>query len=64
MVFESLCAALIALLLGLAVCFAGYRFFLALLLGILFFAPGMFFPESAFEPADPFVTPPHIKPEW
>lgn len=39
-------------------------FFLALLLGIIFFAPGAFFPESAFEPADPFVTPPHIKPEW
>jgi ubiquinol-cytochrome c reductase cytochrome b subunit len=39
-------------------------FFLALLLGIIFFAPGMFFPEAAFDPADPFVTPPHIKPEW
>jgi ubiquinol-cytochrome c reductase cytochrome b subunit len=39
-------------------------FFLALLLGIIFFAPGMFFPESAFDPADPFKTPPHIKPEW
>jgi ubiquinol-cytochrome c reductase cytochrome b subunit len=39
-------------------------FFLALLLGIIFFAPGLFFPESAFEPADPFVTPPGIKPEW
>ncbi len=39
-------------------------FFLALLLAIIFFAPGLFFPPSAFEPADPFVTPPHIKPEW
>ncbi len=39
-------------------------FFLALLLGIIFFAPGLFFPPSAFDPADPFVTPPGIKPEW
>lgn len=39
-------------------------FFLALLLGVVFFAPTLFFPPSAFEPADPFVTPPHIKPEW
>ncbi len=39
-------------------------FFIALLLAIIFYAPGMFFPESAFQPADPFVTPPHIKPEW
>lgn len=39
-------------------------FFLALLLGIVFFAPSLFFPESAFAPADPFVTPPGIKPEW
>jgi ubiquinol-cytochrome c reductase cytochrome b subunit len=39
-------------------------FFLALLFGIVFFAPGLFFPPAAFEPADPFVTPPGIKPEW
>ncbi|TLM64747.1 MAG: cytochrome bc complex cytochrome b subunit [Deltaproteobacteria bacterium] len=39
-------------------------FFLALLLGIVFFAPNLFFPPAAFEPADPFVTPPRIKPEW
>ena len=39
-------------------------FFIAFLLAIIFYAPGMFFPESAFQPADPFVTPPHIKPEW
>ena len=39
-------------------------FFLALLLGIIFFAPGLFFPEAAFDPADPFKTPPGIKPEW
>ena len=39
-------------------------FFLAFLLAIVFFAPTLFFPESAFLPADPFVTPPGIKPEW
>ncbi len=39
-------------------------FFLALLLGVVFFAPGLFFPPAAFEPADPFVTPKGIKPEW
>jgi ubiquinol-cytochrome c reductase cytochrome b subunit len=39
-------------------------FFLAFFLAIVFFAPNLFFPESAFEPADPFVTPPGIKPEW
>jgi ubiquinol-cytochrome c reductase cytochrome b subunit len=39
-------------------------FFIAFLLAIIFYAPGMFFPESAFQPADPFVTPPRIKPEW
>lgn len=39
-------------------------FFLALLAGITFFAPNLFIPPSALEPADPFVTPPHIKPEW
>lgn len=38
--------------------------FLALLASVVFFAPGLFFPPAAFEPADPFVTPPHIKPEW
>jgi ubiquinol-cytochrome c reductase cytochrome b subunit len=39
-------------------------FFIAFLLAIIFYAPGMFFPEAAFQPADPFLTPPHIKPEW
>ncbi|BCR04144.1 cytochrome b [Desulfuromonas versatilis] len=39
-------------------------FFLALLAGVVFFAPNLFIPPSAYEPADPFVTPPHIKPEW
>ncbi len=39
-------------------------FFIAFLLAIIFYAPGLFFPESGFQPADPFLTPPHIKPEW
>jgi ubiquinol-cytochrome c reductase cytochrome b subunit len=39
-------------------------FFLALQIWVVFFAPGLFFPPAAFEPADPFVTPPGIKPEW
>ena len=39
-------------------------FFMALLLAVIFFAPGLFFPPAGFEPADPFVTPPGIKPEW
>jgi len=39
-------------------------FFLGLLLLLVFFAPGLFIPPEAFEPADPFVTPAHIKPEW
>lgn len=39
-------------------------FFLALLVAVVFFFPDLFFPPAAFEPADPFVTPPGIKPEW
>ncbi len=39
-------------------------FFLAVLFALVFFAPGLFIPPSAFEPADPFTTPEHIKPEW
>ncbi|MEJ2471871.1 MAG: cytochrome bc complex cytochrome b subunit [Desulfuromonadales bacterium] len=39
-------------------------FFMAFMLAIIFYAPGLFFPETAFQRADPFVTPPHIKPEW
>lgn len=39
-------------------------FFLAFTLAIIFYAPNLFFAPSAFEPADPFVTPPGIKPEW
>ncbi len=39
-------------------------FFLAALAWVVFFAPALFIPPAALEPADPFVTPPHIKPEW
>jgi ubiquinol-cytochrome c reductase cytochrome b subunit len=39
-------------------------FVFAAYLGIVFFAPTLFFPAAAFEPADPFVTPAGIKPEW
>ncbi len=39
-------------------------FFLALTTGITYFAPWIFLPSDAFTPADPFVTPEHIKPEW
>ena len=39
-------------------------FFLAALLGVVFYAPWLFLPPDALEPADPFVTPAHIKPEW
>ncbi|MDO3380148.1 cytochrome b [Geoalkalibacter halelectricus] len=39
-------------------------FFLALLAVLVFFAPNLFIPPAAFEPANPFVTPERIKPEW
>jgi len=39
-------------------------FFLALLLAVTFFVPELFIPISALEPANPYVTPEHIKPEW
>ena len=38
--------------------------YLACLLAVIFFAPYLFFPTDAFIPADPFLTPAHIKPEW
>jgi len=38
--------------------------FLALLAGIVFFAPWFFLPDVAYSPADPFTTPIGIKPEW
>ena len=39
-------------------------FVLALLVAITFYAPWLFIPLDALEPADPFFTPEHIKPEW
>jgi ubiquinol-cytochrome c reductase cytochrome b subunit len=39
-------------------------FILALLMSVVFFAPWLFLPADAFEPADPFSTPVGIKPEW
>ena len=39
-------------------------FALALLVAITFYAPWLFIPPDALEPADPFTTPAHIKPEW
>jgi ubiquinol-cytochrome c reductase cytochrome b subunit len=43
---------------------AAVAFVLAIYLGIVFFMPTLFFPAAAFEPANPFVTPAGIKPEW
>ena len=41
-----------------------YLLFPGVFSGDRFLCAELFFPETAFEPADPFVTPPHIKPEW
>jgi ubiquinol-cytochrome c reductase cytochrome b subunit len=38
--------------------------YLALFLAVVFFDPYLFFPKDAFLPANPLVTPAHIKPEW
>jgi len=38
--------------------------FMGALTLLVFFAPGLFIPPTAFEAADPFTTPEHIKPEW
>ena len=38
--------------------------YLAVFLGVVCFNPYIFFPETAFMPADPFKTPAGIKPEW
>ena len=38
--------------------------YLAFFLAVVFFVPQIFFPASALAPADPYLTPPHIKPEW
>lgn len=43
---------------------ASTLFFLAAMAGVIFHAPDLFIPPTALEPADPLVTPPHIKPEW
>jgi ubiquinol-cytochrome c reductase cytochrome b subunit len=37
---------------------------LALLFTLVFFSPSLFFPSSAFVPANPLQTPAQIKPEW
>ena len=38
--------------------------YLACFLAVVFLDPYIFFPKDAFIPANPMVTPPHIKPEW
>jgi ubiquinol-cytochrome c reductase cytochrome b subunit len=38
--------------------------YMACFLAVVFFDPYMFFPKDAFIPANPFVTPANIKPEW
>lgn len=37
---------------------------LSVFCAFLFFAPHLYLPPEAFEKADPFVTPLHVKPEW
>jgi ubiquinol-cytochrome c reductase cytochrome b subunit len=39
-------------------------FFVLVLLALVFFAPNLFFPAEHMLPADPFETPPNVKPEW
>jgi len=38
--------------------------YLAFFMAVVFFDPYLFFPKDAFLPANPLVTPAHIKPEW
>ncbi len=38
--------------------------YLACFLAVVFFSPHLFFPPEAFLPANPLITPAHIKPEW
>ncbi|BDV43325.1 cytochrome b [Geotalea uraniireducens] len=38
--------------------------YLAIFSAIVFIDPYLFFPTTAFIPADPYKTPAHIKPEW
>jgi ubiquinol-cytochrome c reductase cytochrome b subunit len=41
----------------------GVAFAIALV-ALVFFAPSLFFPADHLVPADPFETPPNVKPEW
>jgi ubiquinol-cytochrome c reductase cytochrome b subunit len=38
--------------------------YLAVFLAVVFFDPYIFFPKDAFLPANQYLTPAHIKPEW
>jgi len=38
--------------------------YFSLFAAVVFFCPGIFFPDDAFIQANPFLTPAHIKPEW
>lgn len=38
--------------------------YFAFFFAIVFFIPTIIFPKDAFVPANPFMTPAHIKPEW
>ena len=38
--------------------------YLACFMSLVFFFPNMFIPSTAYLPANPYVTPSHIKPEW
>nr|QNH73702.1 cytochrome b [Arachnothera crassirostris] len=42
----------------------GFALMLALLAGLALFSPNMLGDPENFTPANPLVTPPHIKPEW
>jgi ubiquinol-cytochrome c reductase cytochrome b/c1 subunit len=42
----------------------GVSLFLMIFLGFVFFAPNYFGDPDNYIPANPMVTPPHIKPEW
>nr|YP_010030006.1 cytochrome b [Hydrolagus mirabilis]QOV00791.1 cytochrome b [Hydrolagus mirabilis] len=42
----------------------GFSFFLILLMSIALFSPNLLGDPENFTPANPLVTPPHIKPEW
>ncbi|MEI6701982.1 MAG: cytochrome bc complex cytochrome b subunit [Deltaproteobacteria bacterium] len=38
--------------------------YLACFMALVFFFPNLFIPSTAYLPANPYVTPSHIKPEW